>query len=129
MRVALEEWMATKMEKFFTEPSENSRIKAAIVSKYFWAWAKIIEKHSEKIAYIDLFAGPGRYDDGVKSTPLLVLEQALKDESLRRKLVSIFNDEAASNAKSLGDEISKINTSYQCGVKRLGLRMRVLFQF
>lgn len=99
--------MAQK-EHFFSEPSENSRIKACIVSKYFWAWAKIVEKHSQKIAYIDLFAGPGRYDDGVKSTPVLVLENALRDESLRKKLVAVFNDAAAENANSLREAIGAV---------------------
>ncbi len=27
---------------FFDESSEQSRIKATIVSDYFWAWAKVI---------------------------------------------------------------------------------------
>lgn len=54
-------------EDFFEEQSEQSQVKAAIVSKYFWAWAKIIIAVQQKggrdqrIAYIDLFAGPGRY--------------------------------------------------------------------
>jgi hypothetical protein len=50
-------------EKFFSEPRENSQIKATIIAKYFFAWAKIVGQHSDKIAYIDLFAGPGRYED------------------------------------------------------------------
>ena len=51
-------------ESFFTESSEQSMVKTAIVSKYFWAWAKVIipsvkKFGSGKIAYIDLFCGPG----------------------------------------------------------------------
>jgi hypothetical protein len=42
-------------EGFFDESSEQSRIKAAIVSNYFWAWANVIlptvkAKHG-KLAY------------------------------------------------------------------------------
>ena len=52
-------------EKFFDESSEQSRIKATIVRDYFWAWAKVIfptvKKTNGRIAYIDLFAGKGRY--------------------------------------------------------------------
>ena len=53
---------------FFDDPKEQSIVKSTIVSKYFWAWAKVITPSSKKygsgkIAYIDLFAGPGRYDD------------------------------------------------------------------
>ena len=29
-----------------------------------------VKRGGKKIAYIDLFAGPGRYKDGTKSTPL-----------------------------------------------------------
>jgi three-Cys-motif partner protein len=84
------------LKKFFTKTTRQSIIKTKIVSKYFWAWAKVIipstKKGSNKIAYIDLFAGPGRYEDGTKSTPLLILEQAIADQNLRDMLVTIFND-------------------------------------
>jgi len=63
---------------FFEESREQSQVKATIVAKYFWAWAKVIlptaKKQGGRIAYIDLFAGPGRYKDGTSSTPLKVLE-------------------------------------------------------
>ena len=79
-------------ETFFEEQSEQSQIKAAIVTKYFWAWAKIITgylkgaKKDTSIQYIDLFAGPGRYKDGAKSTPVLILEQAIQDPVFREGL-------------------------------------------
>ena len=66
---------------FFDEIREESEIKARIVAKYFWARAKVIipsaKQHENRIAYIDLFAGPGRYEDGTLSTPLLVLTKAI----------------------------------------------------
>ena len=53
---------------FFDESTEQSQVKSRIVEKYFWAWAKIIigqaRTQDDKIGYIDLFAGPGRYQDG-----------------------------------------------------------------
>lgn len=60
----------TMAEKFFDEREDQSEVKARIVSKYFGAWAKIIGPIStaERIGYIDLFCGPGRYKDGSKST-------------------------------------------------------------
>ncbi len=64
-------------EQFFDESREQSEVKARIVQKYFWAWAKVIiptaKRYGNRILYIDLFAGPGRYKDGTLSTPLLVL--------------------------------------------------------
>jgi three-Cys-motif partner protein len=63
-------------DSFFDEQKEQSLVKARIVEKYFWAWAKVIiptaKKAGNKIAYIDLFAGPGRYKDGSSSTPIKV---------------------------------------------------------
>lgn len=95
---------------FFNEISEQSQVKTAIVSKYFWAWAKVImsvvKKTDGKIAYIDLFAGPGRYDDGTQSTPLLILDHAIKDSDMRNMLVTIFNDKNVNHSKTLEQAIS-----------------------
>lgn len=89
-------------DDFFEESTEQSRIKAAIVRDYFWAWAKIVlRKQRGPIAYVDLFAGPGLYKDGTKSTPLLVLEKAIADPEMRQRLVTIFNDSNPSNTASL----------------------------
>jgi three-Cys-motif partner protein len=78
--------------KFFDERSDQSEVKARIVQKYFYVWAKVIipsvKQRGKKVAYIDLYAGPGRYRDGSASTPLLILEQAIKDPDLRSMLVA-----------------------------------------
>ncbi len=88
--------------RFFEESKEQSRIKAEIVSKYFWAWAKVMVSASKgRIAYIDLFAGPGRYKDGTKSTPLLVLWKAVQEPDFRKRLVTLFNDKNSENVRSL----------------------------
>ena len=101
--------MATQ---FFDESRVQSQIKSAIVDKYFGAWAKVIiptvKKHramDPRILYVDLFAGPGRYQDGTRSTPLLILERAIKDEDLRQMLVTVFNDVDSSNTRSLESAI------------------------
>ncbi|MCX6678316.1 MAG: three-Cys-motif partner protein TcmP [Methanothrix sp.] len=69
-----------------------------------------IKKHNEdKIAYIDLFAGRGRYDDGTKSTPLLILEKAIQNPDTRDMLVTVFNDIDLDNIRSLKTEVSGIS--------------------
>jgi three-Cys-motif partner protein len=99
-------------DSFFDEATEQSVVKATIVSKYFWAWAKVIipsaRKHDGRIAYIDLFAGPGRYKDGTKSTPILILEQAINDHDMREMLVTLFNDVNEDNSRSLENEINAL---------------------
>ena len=93
---------------FFEKQKEQSHIKSEIVKKYFWAWGKIIGFRAPKIAYIDLYSGPGQYEDGSKSTPVLVLENALRDEVMRQKLVAIFNDTNPKFTESLEKVISEI---------------------
>lgn len=97
---------------FFDESTEQSQVKATIVSKYFWAWANVIipsaARRSKKIAYVDLFAGPGRYKDGTKSTPLLVLERAIQDPKMREMLVAVFNDVDKNSSQSLQKSIDEL---------------------
>lgn len=100
-------------DKFFDIQREQSEIKAEIVSKYFWTWAKIIiptakKSPKKKIAYIDLFAGPGRYKDGSKSTPIMVLETAISDPDISQMLVTIFNDMNPDSAQNLEQTINQI---------------------
>lgn len=100
-------------ENFFEEQSKQSEVKTAIVSKYFIEWARVItgflkNKRDRRIAYIDLFAGPGRYKDGVKSTPLFILETAIREPMLRNSLVTMFNDKDSENTSSLLAEIKAL---------------------
>jgi three-Cys-motif partner protein len=100
-------------KKFFDEMSEQSEVKTEIVRKYFWAWATVITRQVKKVgrnqvAFVDLFAGRGRYNDGTPSTPILILEGAIKDEKIAPMLVSIFNDADPDNATALDAAIKAI---------------------
>ena len=83
-----------KESQFFEAQTMSSRIKASIVSEYFPKYCKIIisRHHPKQLRYIDLFAGPGRYEDGNASTPILVAQNCFKDEYLRNNVRFIFND-------------------------------------
>jgi three-Cys-motif partner protein len=95
---------------FFDKPTEQSLVKATIVDKYFLAWAKVIipraKKTYNKIGYIDLFSGPGRYQDGSKSTPILILEKAINHPDMQKMLVTKFNDADPQNTQLLQQEIN-----------------------
>lgn len=100
---------------FFEEQKEQSLIKSTIVAKYFDVWANVIintqkryPQHSQKIAYIDLFAGPGRFKDGSMSTPLRIITNAIKKIDLRERLVTIFNDKDENNSNDLQRIIREI---------------------
>ncbi len=97
--------------KFFEESREQSQVKARIVEKYFRAWADVIigkDNIIDRIGYVDFFAGPGKYEDEAKSTPLLVLEKAIDNEKIRDRLVCVFNDANKEFAKNLEDAIKLI---------------------
>lgn len=79
---------------FFEQQTISSRVKASIVSEYFPKYCKIIKRHHEpkQFGYYDMFSGPGMYEDGHMSTPLLVAEKCAKDDFLRNKVWMVFND-------------------------------------
>ncbi|GAA5534642.1 hypothetical protein Dalu01_03053 [Deinococcus aluminii] len=80
---------------------------------------------SGRIAYIDLFAGPGRYKNGKSSTPLLILESAIRDSDprMRQMLVTMFNDKDEENVRSLQKAISEIE-----GIEKLTYQPQVMNQ-
>lgn len=83
-----------KENQFFEKQTISSKIKASIVSEYFPSYCKIIARKNmpSEIRYIDLFAGPGIYEDGNVSTPIMIARECVKDEFLRQKVSFIFND-------------------------------------
>jgi three-Cys-motif partner protein len=98
----------------FQIPLRGGFLFLGIFLLFLEAWAKVIqghlqgEKQQPKIAYIDLFAGPGRYKDGASSTPIFILEKAIKDQKLRENLVTVFNDKEPENTSSLVKEIAAL---------------------
>ena len=103
-------------DNFFTEQKKQSLVKATIVEKYFVAWAKIMTSvvrdlppDKQKIAYIDLFAGPGCYKDGSKSTPIKILEKAIADPNFAKMLLTLFNDVDRKSINSLQEAIKNLN--------------------
>jgi len=106
--------------EFFAEQAEQSAVKAEIVVDYFVAWARIMAKRADKIAYIDLFAGPGRYGTGQLSTPLLILQRAIESDGLRTRLVTIFNDADEKHVAMLQQEIDALP-----GIEKLSVKPQV----
>ena len=97
-------------EAFFSDQTEQSATKAHIVSSYFTAWSRVIKKWDCRMAYIDLFCGPGRYDDNKPSAPLQIIQTTLNDPVLARKMMFLFNDYDQANIESLKQEISALDT-------------------
>lgn len=96
--------------QFFSEQSEQSRVKAHIVASYFSAWAGVIQKWDSNMGYIDLFCGPGKYGDNNPSAPLLIIEKILSSTILTRKMLLLFNDQDATNTATLKHEIDILDS-------------------
>ena len=79
---------------FFKKQTPSSRIKANIVSEYFPQYCRIIRRRHEPemFRYIDLFAGPGIYEDGNVSTPIMLARYIKQDVTLKDKVQFVFND-------------------------------------
>lgn len=111
-------------DEFFESPDDLNLVKTKIVFKYFEAWSTLMlgrnAGSTDRIAYVDLFAGKGRFDDGSPSTPLLILERAIEQSRLRDKLVTVFNDKNREYASQLRDEIRKLE-----GVDQLAYEPKV----
>lgn len=94
-------------DDFFEERTDQSEVKTRIVTKFFASWSNVIVQTAKRsgrkprLAYIDLFAGPGTYGDGSKSTPLLIMEKAIQTPALAEGLSTIFNDADPDHAASL----------------------------
>lgn len=102
--------MKTQQLSFFDKQKSNSQIKSEIVSQYFWMWAKVMKTRTKtgRLAYIDLYCGQGTYEDGSKSTPILILERALREPLVKNQLVSYFNDGDSKCIDKLKKAVGKI---------------------
>src|SRR5438093_921507 len=72
-----------RAEDFFKVQTEESRVKTDIVEHFFVGWARIIGNYQKKrgrvisLAYADLFAGRGVYEDGGEGTAVRVARQVV----------------------------------------------------
>lgn len=117
---------------FFTSQSDKSRVKTLIVTDFFKTYFQIINnsvgKYSSEIIYVDLFCGPGMFDDGQPSTPLALLNLVndSRNDDIRNKLRIVFNDENSNSISKLKEIInnhevvSKLKYPIEITSKRAG---------
>lgn len=88
-------------EDFFLIPRDSSRVKRQIVTEYFDYYMKVMARHGKVAGYVDLFAGPGIYEHGEESIPILICKQVVADERLRTSVKLWFNEGDEGNFKKL----------------------------
>ena len=100
----------TSNEEFFQEQSEQSAVKAKIVSSYFSAWSRVMKNNwPGLLAYVDLFCGPGKYSNNAISAPVKIIGDTLSDPALSRRMRFIFNDMDPNNISSLKSTIEDLD--------------------
>ena len=99
-------------DRYYESADPQNIIKTKLVTKYFGAWTNVmmprLTRPGERLAYIDLFAGPGRFEDGNPSTPLWILNHAINKPGLCQRLVTTFNDKKPEFAEQLQTEIDAL---------------------
>lgn len=99
---------------FFSSVKPNSARKISIILNYFDYWLKKNSK-AEELYYVDLFCGPGVYDNGEKSTPILILEKILKNKKVAGKFNIIFNDKNKNYINKLEKEVLQLGNIARLG--------------
>lgn len=100
-------------DNFFEEQTEKSAIKSAIVSDFFKVYLRIISFRfkNEDIYYIDLFSGPGRYENDKQSTPLYIMDavEFFNDKQILSRIHFVFNEAEKKYYSALVDNIKSHN--------------------
>jgi three-Cys-motif partner protein len=78
-------------QNFFAVPTEASRRKLQIAAGYFDSYMNVLARDRDA-GYADLFAGPGRYENGERSVPIAICERVVADERLREFARLWFNE-------------------------------------
>lgn len=92
-------------DNFFAEQKAKSKVKTYIVSEFFKTYYSIL--YNKKLTkngfnYIDLFSGPGVYEDGSNSTPSVLLDFINSSKTdIVDKILMIFNDQNTEYYNSL----------------------------
>lgn len=101
----------TKRPGFFVAQTSASAVKTKIVVDYFGPWANIMKNRtrSNKIGYLDFFAGPGAFEDGAESTPVQIMRIIVSDPRLRDITLTMFEDKDPDAIDSLTKRLTALD--------------------
>lgn len=107
------------IENFFNTKRNTSEIKSEVFVKYFKFWCGVLLfaqkfKKIEKLLYIDLFSGPGLYNEkNEPSTPIKILDSIIssngKDIDLNKSVHTFFNDQNKALIDQLDSNIKNLS--------------------
>lgn len=97
----------TEISKTLWEIEPHTQAKHEILRRYLGAWFPILGSRISRIVYIDGFCGPGRYLGGEDGSPIIALNEALKQSLLGNSEVNfLFIDERRDRIQHLEYELS-----------------------
>lgn len=87
----------------------HTRAKHEILKRYLGAWFPILSAGSNKIIYLDGFAGPGVYEGGENGSPVIALQTAVDHVLAPRfkEILFFFIEKDKKRAKMLGEVLAK----------------------
>ncbi|MBI2917180.1 MAG: three-Cys-motif partner protein TcmP [Chloroflexi bacterium] len=90
----------------------HSRAKHDILGRYLQSWVPILAQGGfPELAYIDGFAGPGRYSKGEDGSPIIALKAALENaDRIGSKVTFLFVEEREDRAATLQDIVDEMRT-------------------
>ncbi len=110
----------------------HTQAKHEILRRYLEAWFPILSTHHKKVAYIDGFCGPGRYENGEPGSPIIAIDVAKNHRKhLTGELVFLFFDERLDRIEQLNRELASydippnFNVHAACGLFHEQLESRL----
>ena len=87
----------------------HTRAKHEVLRHYLKAWFPILSRWSERIIYLDGFAGPGIYAEGDYGSPVIALQTAAEHKLRQRfkEIVFLFIEKEADRASKLKEVLKK----------------------
>jgi three-Cys-motif partner protein len=93
------------------EIEPHTQAKHEILRRYLGPWYAILSSGFSRVLYIDGFCGPGRYAGGEPGSPIIALQEAIRNGQrlVHTNLIFLFTDERADRIGHLQQELSSIN--------------------
>jgi len=92
-------------DDFFDRKKPWSKIKDSILGNYLTPYIRKTAKLKLPIIIVDGFAGPGRFDDGSKGSPIIICEKAAEEGKRgNARVIGLFIDKEPKYCESL-DEV------------------------
>jgi three-Cys-motif partner protein len=91
------------------EIEPHTEAKHAILREYLKAWIPILGQSMNKIAYVDGFAGPGKYKGGEPGSPEIALRCAMKHRGNVNQMTFLFIEKREDRIEHLENHLADLN--------------------